>query len=339
MDHRSPFFIGMAGSAGVAVTALLATLVVTVHQTLVLIGLALFIAIGLEPAVEALARRGLPRWTGVLAVVVVGLGLVGGVLAAAIPQLAAQAAQFAVQVPAYLQTLQDRSTTIGSLNQRFHIVEGLQQTVTGGGNLLGGLLGAGAYVLSVLYSTLIVLVLTIYFLADMPRLRRGLYRLVPRTRRHRVVVITDEAFAKIGAYVLGIIVLCVIAGTSALVWMLILGIPYPLLLALLVMLLDVIPVVGTSLAGVIVTLVAFTVSVPAGIATAGYFVAYRLIEDYVLTPRIVGRAVEVPPLLTIVALLLGAVLLGVVGAVIAIPVAAAVLVVVREVLIPRLDSS
>jgi predicted PurR-regulated permease PerM len=342
LDRRSPFFVGMAATAGVAVTVLAVELVVVARETLVLIGLALFIAIGLEPAVSWLVRRGLPRWTSVSAVFLVLFGAVGGFLAAAIPQLVSQASAFAVQVPAYLQELQNQNTTLGSLNQRFGITDRIQEALGAAGGttgLLNGVLGAGAVVLDVLSSTLIVLVLTVYFLADLPRLRRGMYRMVPGTRRPRVILIGDEVFAKVGAYVLGIMVLCLIAGSAALTWTLVLGVPFPLLLAIMVMLLDVIPVVGTTAAGAVVTLVALTVSLPVGLATAGFFLVYRVVEDYVLVPRIIGRAVQVPALLTVVALLLGAVLLGVVGAIVAIPVAAAVLLVVREVLVPRLDSA
>ncbi len=162
---------------------------------------------------------------------------------------------------------------------------------------------------------------------------------MPRTRRPRAIVIGDEIFARVGAYVLGIIVLALIAGTSSLLWMLAFGIPYPVLLASMVMLLDVVPVVGTSAAGVIVTLVALSVSGPVALATGGFFLAYRFVEDYVLVPRVIGRAVHVPALLTIISLLLGAVLLGVVGAVVAIPVAASLQLIVQEVLLPRIDRS
>jgi predicted PurR-regulated permease PerM len=341
MNHRSPFFIGMAATAGVAVTVLAVELVIVAKETLVLMGLALFIAVGLEPAVSWLARRRVPRWLAVLGVFLVLFGAVGGFLAAAIPQLVAQGTAFATQVPAYLEDLQNQNTVLGGLNQRFGITNGVRDALNaaGGTGVLTGVLGAGAVVLGVVSSTVIVLVLTVYFLADLPRLRRGMYRMVPGSRRPRVILIGDQVFAKVGAYVLGLIVLCVIAGASSLTWMLVLGVPFPLLLAILVLLLDVIPVVGTTAAGVVVTLVALTVSLPVGLATAGFFVVYRVVEDYVLVPRIIGRAVKVPALVTVVALLLGAVLLGVIGAVVAIPVAAAVLLVVQEVIVPRLDSA
>ncbi len=340
LNRRSPFFMGMAAAAGVAVVVLAAELVVTAREMLVLIGLALFIAIGLEPAVSTLARRGVPRWAAVTAVFVALLGAVGGFLAVAIPTLVAQATAFAQQVPLYLQDLQNRNTFLGGLNDRFHLQQSLQDTLSGGGaSLVNGVLGAGAIVLGVLSSTAIVVVLIVYFLADLPRIRRGMYRLVPHSRRPRVILIGDEVLAKVGAYVLGNVAISVIAGTLTLIWLLIFGVPFPLLLAILVALLDVVPVIGATVAGVVVTLVALTVSVPVALGTAGFFLVYRLVEDYLLVPRIIGRAVEVPGLVTVVAVLLGGVLLGVIGAIVAIPIAAAVLLVVQEVLIPRLDEA
>jgi predicted PurR-regulated permease PerM len=338
LDGRSPFVIGLTGAAGVAIMVLLADVVITAKNTLVLIGLALFIAIGLDPAVTWLAHRRLPRWAAVVVVCLTGIGAVGGFLAVAIPQLATQAVAFVQQAPAFVQELGDKNSTIGALNAQFHIVDGVTQALSGGATaLVGGLLGAGVAVLGAAADTVIVIVLVIYFLAGLPRIRNGLYRLFPHSRRPRAMELGDEIFAKVGAYVLGIILLALIAGTTSLFWMLIIGIPYPLLLAIMVTLLDVVPVVGTSVAGVVVTLVALSVSGPAAIATAVFFVAYRLVEDYLLVPRVIGRAVQVPALLTIVSLLLGAVLLGVVGAVVAIPVAASLQLVVQQVVLPRLD--
>ena len=340
LNRRSPFVIGMAGAAGVAVTALAAELIIVARDVLVLIGLALFLAIGLEPAVAWLTRRRFPRWAAVTIVVLGLLGAFGGFLGAAIPQLVTQATLFVTQVPSYLQDFQADNAWFRDLDARFHIAESLTALAGGGAlELFNGILGAGAIVFDVLSSTLIVIVLFVYFLGDFPRIRRGLHRAVPNTRRPRFILISDEVFAKVGAYVLGIIVCAVIAGTSSLLWTVALGVPFPLLLAIMVMLLDVIPVIGTSVAGIICTLVAFTVSLGTGIATAIFFLVYRVVEDYVLVPRIVGRAVEVPALLTIVALLLGGVLLGVIGAVVAVPVGAAILLVAKEVVVPRLDAT
>jgi len=139
--------------------------------------------------------------------------------------------------------------------------------------------------------------------------------------------------------VLGNVVISVIAGVLALAWLLIVGVPFPLRLAILVALLDVVPVIGTTVTGVVVTLVAPSVSLPVAVGTAGFLVVYRFVEGYLLVPRIIGRAVRVPGLVTVVAVLLGGVLLGVIGAVVAIPFAAAILLIVDEVIVLRLDNA
>jgi predicted PurR-regulated permease PerM len=152
-----------------------------------------------------------------------------------------------------------------------------------------------------------------------------------------VVLLGDEMFAKVGGYVLGNVSVSVIAGVTTWVWMEIFGIPYPVLLAVLVAILDLVPLVGSTVGGVIVALVALTVSLPLAIATVAFYLVFRLLEDYLLTPRIMGATVEVPGLVTVVATLVGGALLGIVGALVAIPVAAAVKLVIREVTVPRLD--
>jgi predicted PurR-regulated permease PerM len=181
--------------------------------------------------------------------------------------------------------------------------------------------------------------LTIYFLADLPRVTRTMYRLVPRSRRPRAGLLTDEALARVGGYMLGNIASSVIAGVLTLVWLLIFGIPYPLLLSVFVGLIDLIPIVGSTIGGIIVALIALTVSLPVAIATGAYYLVYRVIEDYLIVPRIMNRAVEVPGLVTIIAVLIGGTLLGIIGALIAIPIAATIKLVLEEVTYQRLDSS
>lgn len=339
VNRRSPFLIGMAGAAGVVVTIALVELVITARDVLILIGLALFIAVGLEPAVSWLVRHHVPRWAGVTTVCVGFLAALGGFVAAAIPPLAAQTTALIAQAPTYLQALNDRNSAFGQLNDRFHVQQSVEQALSGGGNIVGGVLGAGVIVLNTLGSTLVVIVLTVYFLGALPRLRAGLYRLVPNSRRPRTILIGDAIASRVGGYVLGNLVVSLIAATLTFIWLLIIGVPYPLLLAITVAVLDLIPVVGSTVAGVIVVLVALTVAVPVGLATAGFFVIYRFVEDYLLVPRIMGAAVKVSALATVVAVLLGGVLFGVIGALVAIPIAAAIQLIIRETLIPRLDQT
>jgi predicted PurR-regulated permease PerM len=340
MNMRSPFFVGMSAAAGVAVTYGLVELVIRARAVLVLIGLAMFIAAGLEPAVSWLTRHRFPRWAAVTTILLIAVGIFAGFLAAAIPPLTTQATALANHLPHYLRTLQDHNSSLGRLNTRFHIQQRLTKLLsTKSTALVGGVLGAGALVLSAATSVLAVTVLVVYFLAAMPRIRLFVYRLAPQSRRARVILIGDEIFTKVGGFVLGNFLTSVIAGLGTYIWLLIFGVPYAILLALLVALLDLIPVVGSTAGGAIVSLVALTVSLPVAIATLGFYIAYRLAEDYLIVPRILGRSVQVPAVVTVVALLVGGALMGIIGALVAIPVAAALRLLLHEVAFHRLDSS
>jgi predicted PurR-regulated permease PerM len=338
-NRQSPFFIGVVGAIGVIVAVGLAWLVVEMGQALVLLGLALFIAVGLDPAVHWLHRRGLPRWTAVCIVLLAAVALFVGFVALAVPVLVDQAKVLAAQIPHYLKSLNNHNTTLGKLNRRYHIVQRLQQLVDKGGTstLTHGVLGVGKAIFDLVAAALVVIILSVYLLADLPRVKRGLYRLAPQSRRPRMVLLTDEILARVGGYVLGNLLTSLIAGVGTWAWAEIFGIPYALLLGLLVGLLDLIPVVGSTIGGIIVALIALTVSFPVAIATTVFYIVYRFLEDYLLTPRVMARTVDVPGLLTVIATLIGGTLLGIVGALIAIPVAAAVKLLIEELAIPTLD--
>ncbi|MFE3289185.1 AI-2E family transporter [Rhodococcus sp. NPDC059234] len=338
-DRRSPFMIGMAAAAGVAVTYGLIEVLIAARGVLVLIAIAAFLAIGLEPAVSWLVRHGFPRWAAVTVVFVVAFGMLAAFLAAAIPPVVDQGTNLVHNAPDYLHHLRQRYPAVDELDSRLHLQDQLQQAVGGGSvpGVVGGIVGAGKIVLGAVTGTVVVVVLTAYLLADFARLRSSLYRLAPSSRRPRTILIGDEIFAKVGGYVLGNLLISLITAVLTFGWLIGFGVPYPLLLAVLVAVLDLIPIVGSTLAGVVVALVALTVSLPVSLATVAFFIALRLFEDYLLVPRIIGRTVKVPPLVTVVAVLIGGALLGIVGALLAIPVAAAVLLLARETVLPQLD--
>lgn len=340
LDRRSPFWIGMTAAFGVAVTFVSLWAVYAAHQVLLLLVVALFIAAGLDPVVAWLQRRGLPRGLAVAVVVLAGLVVLGGVLDLVVPVVVKQVTQLVNHLPRYAAELKNRSSFIGRMNSRYHIEAGLKKYLTSGsGSVATGVLGVGKVVLGAVTSTVVVVVVTIYLLADLPRVKRTLFQFAPRSRRARVVVLGEEMFAKVGGYVLGNLAISVITGVGTWVWCVVLGVPYPLLLAVIVAIFDLVPVVGSTIGGIIVALVALTVSVPVAGATAGFYLLYRLLEDYLLSPRIMRRTVAVPGLVTVVATLVGGTMLGIIGALIAIPVAAAVKLLVEEVAGPRLDRS
>ncbi len=340
VNRRSPFFIGMAAAAGVAVTYGLVELTIRARSVLVLIGLALFIAAGLDPAVTWLERHRFPRRAAVLTILLAAFALLGGFVAAAIPPLVAQAGALANHLPQYAHSLKDHNSELGKLNAKYHI----QQRVSGllsskGSALIGGVLGAGELVLSAATSMLLIAVMVVYFLFSMPRIRLFAYRLAPHSRRTRVILIGDEIFTKVGGYVLGNFLTSAIAGIGTYVWLVIFGVPYPVLLALMVALFDLIPVIGAYIGGAVVSLVALTVSLPVAVATLGFYVGYKLAEDYLIVPKVMGRTVQVPAVVSLVAVLLGGALMGIVGALVAIPAAAAIRLFLQEVVFRRLDTS
>jgi len=340
-DRRSPFWIGMSGGLGLAVAYLFWIAVSSSREVLLLIALAFIIAIGLDPLVGSLSRFGMPRWLAVLTVLLAAFSVLAAFLALAIPPLVNETDRLIDLAPHYVQALQHRSSFLGRLNRRYHLVRDLKAALSHGGlRVIGsGLIGAGKRVLSVVAGIVIVITLTIYLLVDMPRVRRAIHRMVPRSRRNRTAALIDEGFARVGGYVLGNVLTSVIAGLGTLVWLEIFSVPYPAVLSVFVGLMDLIPLVGSTIAGLIVSLVALTVSLPVAVSTAVFYVVYRNLEDYLITPRVMKRTVRVPGLVTVIAVVIGGSLLGIIGALIAIPVAATIHLVVEEVAYPRQELS
>ena len=225
-NRRSPFYIGMTASAGVAVTYGAVQVLGSLSSVLVLIGVAFFLALGLEPAASWFVNHNLPRWAATTLVFAIFLAMMGAFVAAAIPPLAQQASELIRQAPHYLQQAQDHSSAIGRLNDRFHLQQRITETINGSsGSVVSDVVSAGSAVVDAVADSLVVIVLTVYFLVDMPRIRSNLYRMVPHSRRPRAILIGDEVFAKVGAYVLGNVLISVIAGGATFAWLMAFNVP------------------------------------------------------------------------------------------------------------------
>ena len=339
LRRDSPFMLGFLGALGVFVAWFLVQALAQARGVIVLIVVALFLAIGLNPVVEWLMARGLRRNLAITAVFLAVIGAFVGFGFAVVPPVIDQTDAFIKELPGYLADLR-KSPTIRRLDNDYGIIERAQSYVTKGNlgeRLFGGIVGVGRIVLSAVFSAFSLLIMTLYFLAAMPSMKRQAYRLVPATRRERVVLLTDEALNRIGGFISGALAVAFIAGTTSYVFLSVAGMPFALALAVFVAIFDLIPLVGATIAAIVVSLVGFTHSLAVGIACIVFYVAYQQFENYVVYPRIMRRAVDVPAPVTVVAVLLGGALLGVVGALLAIPVAAATLLVIRQVTIPRMD--
>ena len=341
VSRRTPFMYGLAGALGVAVAYILLRAVIDVRSVLIYLGVALFLAIGLDPVVVWLTRHGVSRGLAALLIIVAFLLVVGGFVAAAVPPISHEANTLSTNYPHYRDELLHGHGWLGSLVKRLHLTSYLK-----GPNaaklklsLEGGALGAGKALLSAATATISTIVLTIYFLVALPAVKRLWLGLVPLSRRARVQTLTEETFARVGGFVLGNLLTSVVAGIGTYVWLVAFGVPYPFLLALFVALLDLVPVVGSTVGGIVVSLVALAKGLPIAIATAAFYVAYRFFADYLLTPRVMGHTVRISPGLTIIATLIGGALLGLIGALVAIPCAATIYLLLEEVALPRLNRS
>jgi predicted PurR-regulated permease PerM len=341
LNRRSTVRQGFGLTVGALLAIAVGRAVESIEQELLLLLVAAFLAIGLDPVVDWLVRHGLRRGWAVLLILVIALGSVAAFAAAAIPPITQEANLLIQQAPGYFQELQSRHGTLGRLDSQFHIVNRLQHAAAAlGGSAVGGLLNAGVAAISFTAEVLLVAVLTIYFLINLPQIKPVFYRLAPLSRRARVGVLTDEILTRVGGYVLGNVFTSLVAVAAFYIELRIFSVPYALALAVLVGVLDLIPLIGSTLAGVVVVLVAWAAVGPtAALVTIGFFLVYRLFEDYLLGPWILRRTVDVSPLVSIVAIILGGALLGIIGALIAVPIAAGIQLLIVEVLYPRQDAA
>jgi predicted PurR-regulated permease PerM len=335
-----PFRFGFTAALGVITAWLLVQAALDARQVLVLILVSMFLAVGLNPAVDRLQRFGMGRrW----AVAVVFLGVVlffAGFVASMVPPLTQQVTGFIDNLPNFIAQLQS-NPKIADLDRRYHLLRQAQEQIAKPSfqqDLASWAVGVGRVAISGVFSTLTIMILTLYFLSSLPQIKNLFYRLAPRSRRARVAMLGDGILDRIGGYVGGQLTVSFIAGVTSYAFLQIAGIPYALALAMIVAITDLIPLIGATIGAVLVTLVGFLTGVPEGIACAAFFLFYQQFENYFIAPRVMRRSVDVQPAVTIVAALIGGTLLGVVGALIAIPAAAAIALIIREVVVPRQES-
>ena len=341
LSNRSPFVIGLFGGLGVLVAYFLYGLFLRVGPVLLLIIVAMFLAVGLNPAVEFFMRRGLKRSWAVVVVITFVVFAIALFLLAVVPVVTDQVTSLSQKAPAWFDELA-HSRNVERLDQKYDVIEKLKGYVTDGSlgkQIFGGVLGVGLAILGFVANAFVVVVMMLYFLATLPRVKTTLFRFAPASRRDRVVKLGNEILDGIGAYVSGAFVVALCAGVSSLIFLFIVGLgEYALALALVVALLDVIPMIGATIGAVVVCAIGFATDVQTGVALVIFYVIYQQLENYVIYPRVMSRTVDLPGLLTVIAALVGASLLGVIGALLAIPTAAALVLLSREVVVRRQDA-
>lgn len=339
--RASPFQWGFLGGLGVLIAYITFLVLDSIRDTLVMIAIATLLAIGLDPLVSMMTRRGMRRGAGV-AVVFLGLLLViAAAVYAIIPPIVNEVGSFIGSVPTLITNLQTNET-IHDLDQRFGLLEALRNSnivQSVGSGAAGGILSAGFTVATVFAELFIVLVLTLYFLAGFGRIKAAAYRLVPASRRVRVMDLSDRILKQMGGYLSGATIIAIQAGLVAGTFSAVIGLPYPWAIGLGAAVLDFIPVVGPIIVGISITLIGFTQGVAIGIISGAFYLCQHLFEAYWLYPRVMRRTVNISTGGVVVAILIGGALLGVTGAILAVPVAAAIMLIVREVIMPMQERS
>ena len=312
-----------------------------VRSVLMLVLISAFLAVGLDPAVRRLEGWGLKRGQAVAAIFLSALLLLATFVATIVPSLVEQVAKFATDLPQYIQNVADENPRIQSWVEDNNIQEKLREATEKAPAMIGGsfgsVLGVAGSIVAAIFNGITILVLTIYFVLSLSRIREGSLQLVPASKRDDAKKLADPILEKIGGYIAGQATVAGLAGVISLIFFLIIGLPYPVALALWVTIAALIPLVGATLGAIPAVIVAFFVSTGVGLATLIFYVIYQQVENYVIAPRVMNKAVDVSPAAVLLAALIGGSLLGFVGALMAIPAAASIKLIVQEVVKPKLE--
>ncbi|MEF3404011.1 AI-2E family transporter [Agromyces sp. CCNWLW203] len=350
MKIQNAFRIGLVGTLGVGVGLLILSSIATLSTIIAYVGIALFLALGLDPATSWLERRGLPRWAAIV-IVMSGVGLlVAALVIAVVPIIVEQVSQLVDEIPRIVQQTSAQDW-IEYLQEQFPQVpvDEISDQVTTGltdfftnpdklSELAGGVLQVAVAIGAGVFGVFIVFILTLYFVSSLGTMKRATYQLVPASKRDRFADLTEQITQSVGRYVLGQVSLAAVNGVASFVFLSIIQAPFPAVLAFLAFLFSLVPLVGTLSGSVIIVLVCLIPGLGSpltALVAAIYYVIYMQVEAYVLSPRIMNRAVKVPGALVVIAALAGGSLGGVLGALVAIPVAAAILLIIKQVVVPH----
>jgi predicted PurR-regulated permease PerM len=344
---KNAFRVGLIGALGVGLAMLLMTMVGSLATVLTYIGVAFFLALGLDPAVKWLGKHRFPQWAAILSVVVIFLIVVGGAILAIVPSLVDQTNSFITGFPEFAKTFLQQpwviwiQHTFGASFDIKAITDAVQKFLANPSNIskiTGGLLKVGMGIASGATGTLIVIILTLYFTASLDVIKKSTYQLVPKSKRPGFAEMFEKITAGVGKYVVGQIALAALNGILCFIMLTIIGGKAALVWAFVAFLLALIPLIGTVISAVTVSLAQLILASPTtAIVILIYFLVYMQIEAYVISPRVMNKAVSIPGSVVVIAALAGGELMGILGALVAIPIAASIILIIKEIAMPRLD--
>jgi predicted PurR-regulated permease PerM len=343
---QNPFRLGLLAGLGVLVALVIGSAIGDLATILTYIGAAIFLALGVDPLVTWLEKHKVKRPIAILITLIGVLGVFAGLVFALIPVITEQVKNITKLITdTIIPGIQDNSL-IDDVDRNLPWLEVKSLLDQAGdfladptniGSIGGGVLQVGINIATGVFGVIIIVILMIYFVSSLGSLKRGLYQLVPASKRANFIRIAEQISESVGRYVMGQVTLALVNGILSFIVLTSLSVKYSALLAFIAFLGSIIPLVGTLSASVIITLGVLLFNGPGWqvVVVAIYYAVYMQVEAYVLSPRIMARAVKVPGVVVVIAALVGGTLLGILGALIAIPVAAAIQLILKEVLIPR----
>ncbi|MBK9698326.1 MAG: AI-2E family transporter [Propionibacteriaceae bacterium] len=346
-DLGHPFVWGFTVAFGALAAWALGGAVVSLSAVLVYIGVALFMALALDPLVRWLEGRKMSRGLSITVVFVAFAVLMGGLMAIVLPMAIQQVIGFAQAVPGYITNLQnsDWLNQLVQLTGNEQIVDDLLNQVrtylSNPSNIMsiaGGALAVGSGIMSGVTGAMFILILTLYFLATLRGMKAAMYRLAPAYARLTVAKLTDQITESVGGYVTGMFILAAANAVFSFILLTLLGYQFAALLAVLALFITMIPMIGPAMFWVIASIACFFDSWWVGLTFTIVYFAYMQVEAYLMTPKIMSKQISIPGSLVIIGALVGGTLLGLLGALVAVPVTAAILMLVEELFIPKQDA-
>lgn len=341
---QSPLALAFIATLGVLGGLVLGSAVASITTILVYIVLALFVALGLDPVVRSLERKGVGRGAGITIVFVVFALLVVAVAVFVIPPVIAQIGEFVRSIPEAVDTLLTSNWFVS-------LPADLQAAVSAGlaeiadalaapetiATIGGGVLLVGVGIANFITATFIIVALTLYFLASLTGMKQALYSLAPARNRPRLSDMTERVTKSVGSSLLGSVILSAINAGVVFVLHVLIGLPFPALMATIAFVITLIPLFGSVIFLFLATAVALFTGPTQALIFAIAYLIYIQIESYVVSPRVMNRAVSIPAALVLIGAMVGGALMGIIGVLVALPVMASLLLIIREVVVPKQD--
>ncbi len=315
-------------AAGVIGIIIAVQLLLRLEAVLLVVVASFVLALGLQPALDWMETRGVARWQAMVVVILGGALATAAALGAIVPVLIGELDEIMAAIPEVLADLRESGGPLGTLVDRFNWTAMMDGEGSGLLPAISGLAGA-------IFNTITVLILTPYFAYSFPAIKRFVLRLLHREDRPEFLRMVNESVDRISGYIAGNLTVSLIAVVASFLALWLLGIPFPLALAFWIGITDLIPVVGVFLGAAPVVLLAAQEGTGVMIGAILFIVIYQQIENYVIGPRVMKRAVDLSPPSVILALMIGGSLAGVLGALLALPVAALIKVVVTDYVVAR----